>query len=371
MEQQLRAWLRICSFFGIYVSATKRRERNSARDVSGSAKSHAYWLQRGYNCLLFLSTSVVFACSLCGTKYPAGLELNWIAVIILFVTRFGTNAFILIEAVCKQQQHADFLKMLQAIEVSMRLRLKWRVDSATLLLQIKRLLKYHLVLSVLGTLPFMVATFIFANRGGYFWHGLWFICSIRVRTLQLLVYLRILRHYLSGIYLQLQQLVAYHRTPQRRLLDFDYGQLGTLRRLLDIKEIYMLLHEAFDLLNAFAGWSLFGIAITYVLDLSSNFYWLLQSFDNFHNRRYYYLGDLWWFLPVTALVCDLCYLCNNCRQLVCVYVLRAIKIKHSILIGLHCDAFAKSTYSLEFNKRKTTISIDFAAIRHAIAVATY
>lgn len=329
MEQQLQAWLRICTFFGGYVSARKYTDGDKSIDGRGSANSRAYWLQRAYNCLLFLSICVVFACSLCWLTIPPGLELNWVAVSILFATRFITNAFILMEAVCKQQQHANFLKALQAIETSLRLRLKWRVESTTLLSQIKRMLKYHLALSVLGMVPFMVATWVFVDYGGYFWQGLWYICSIRVRTLQLLVYLRILRHYLRDLCLQLQQLVAYHRTPQRCLLDFNYGRLGTLRHLLAIKETYMLFYEASELLNAFAGWSLFGIVITSVLDLSSNFYWLLQSFDNFHGRRYYFLADLWWFLPVIALICELCYLCDSCRQLVYVCILHARKNKIS------------------------------------------
>ncbi|XP_039960330.1 putative gustatory receptor 39b [Bactrocera tryoni] len=315
MEQQLQAWLRICSFFGIYVSATKCTDNDNIRDVRGHTNSRAYWLQRGYNWLLFLIICIVFGCSVCWQTIPPGLELNWIAVTILFATRLITNAFILMEAVWKQQQHEDFLKALQAIEASMQLRLKWRIDSATLLWQIKRLLKYHLAFSVLGIVPFMVATWVIRDYSGYFWQGLWYICSIRVRTLQLLVYLRILRHYLRDFCLQLQQLVAYRRTPQHRLLDFDYGRLDTLHQLLALKETYMLLYETFELLKDFAGWSLFGIVITSLLDLSSNFYWLLQSFDNFLGRRYYYLADLWWFLPVAALICELCYLCDNCRHL--------------------------------------------------------
>ncbi|XP_054086999.1 putative gustatory receptor 39b [Zeugodacus cucurbitae] len=312
MEQQLQVWLRICLFFGIYVSATKCMDRGEGNDV------RAYWLQRGYNCVLSVGFCAVFVCSIRWFTYPAGLELNWVVTTILFVSRFLTNALILMEAVYKQQQHAHFLQILQTLEASLWLQFKWRVESTTLLWQIKRSFKYHLALSALGILPFMVSTFVLLDYGGYFWQGLWFICSVRVRTLQLLVYLRILRHFLSGLCLQLQQLVAFRKTPQLRLLDFDYGRLGTLRHLLAIKEAYVLIYEAFALLNDFAGWSLYGILITYIFDLSSNFYWLLQSFDNFRGRRYYFLADLWWFLPITALVFDLCYLCDNCRQMGCI-----------------------------------------------------
>lgn len=134
------------------MSARKYTDGDKSIDGRGSANSRAYWLQRAYNCLLFLSICVVFACSLCWLTIPPGLELNWVAVSILFATRFITNAFILMEAVCKQQQHANFLKALQAIEASLRLRLKWRVESTTLLSQIKRMLKYHLIRARYGAI---------------------------------------------------------------------------------------------------------------------------------------------------------------------------------------------------------------------------
>lgn len=47
------------------------------------------------------------------------------------------------------------------------------------------------------------------------------------------------------------------------------------------------------------------------------------------------------------------------------------KIKYHILTGLYCGAFTKSADSLELSKRETAISIGFAAIRHAVAVAAH
>ncbi|XP_036338635.1 putative gustatory receptor 39b [Rhagoletis pomonella] len=325
MEQQLRSWLRFCVYFGIYLDATPSTYSNNSTNciqlnsticiTAKQSPNRHYTLQRCYNCLLCSISSALFVGSIYWHPFPEGLTLNWIAITILFTTRYIANLLILLDAVWKQRQHETFLLLLQEIEESFRLRLSWNARSFALLKQLKRFLIYQLVLSVIGLLPFMVATFVSVDYGGYFWRGVWFICTARVRTLQLLVYMQILRHFLFGLCAKLEQIVAYRMAPSRQLLDMDYGRLGTMAYFLAVREIYALLDKAFQLLNDFAGWSLLGIMTTFVLDLSSNFYWMLQSFDNFRGRRYYYLVDLWWFIPVATYVWYLCYLCDSCKQL--------------------------------------------------------
>ncbi|XP_004536481.1 putative gustatory receptor 39b [Ceratitis capitata] len=319
MEQQLQAWLRYCVYFGIYVNATPSTERVSSTELCWATKQlyrkRNFYHPRAYIYFLACITCIAFALSLVWHTYPPDLQLNWIATCILFISRYVTNSLILLEALRKRREHDEFLKLLVEIEASLRIRLHWQVESRQLLAQIKGFLKFQLVLSFLGLLPFMVFSLIVVEYGGYFWQGLWFICTARLRTLQLLVYLRILRHYLRGLCLKLRQIMEFHMAPSCRLLDIDYGRLGTLKCLLAVKETYTLIHEAIQLLNYFAGLSLWGIIISCVLDLSSNFYWVLQSFDNFHGRRYYYLIDLWWFVPVTVLVWELCYVCDDCMRL--------------------------------------------------------
>ncbi|XP_053949407.1 putative gustatory receptor 39b [Anastrepha ludens] len=325
MQQQLRIWLCVCVFFGIYIRATKNTSSNNSTHliVVGSAicwttkqqSNRTYYFQCCYNYFLWCGTCVTFVASIYWYSYPPDIRFNWIASTILFTSRFLTNLLILMETFWEKQQHDTFLILLQEIEDSLRLRLRWDTQRPLLLRHLQRFLIYQIALSLIGTVPSMAASFIFVNYGGYLWRGLWFICAIRVRTLQLLVYLYVLHHYLEGLCKKLHQIVAFRMAPSRQLLDVDYGKLGTLEYFIAAREIYTLLYKAFRLLNDFAGWSLFGIVISYMLDISSNFYWLLLSFDDAQNRRFYYWADLWWFLPVISCVGYLCYWCNCCKQL--------------------------------------------------------
>ncbi|XP_053949411.1 putative gustatory receptor 39b [Anastrepha ludens] len=332
MENQLRAWLRYCIFFGVYLNASNESANQttppppSTLEAPRIQRNNQAWLEntKAYSCNFFLQRfHVCFLLStLCGLyihglywrDYIPELMLTWIAATMIFTSQVGTNFFIIMEAVCKRSQHEAFLVLLDEIEVALKLRLRQDVQPIALVKNVRTSLLYLVTLSLLA-LGIFIVTSMWLNYIGYFWHGLWSILTMRVRIIQLVIYVRTLRHYLECLCVKLRQIVAYRMAPEQRLLDIDYEKLESLEYLLAIKEIYALLHKAFQLLNNFAGWSLFSITVCYLFDFTCNMYWTLLSLDGYARRRYYYIAGPASMIPLIVIVGHLCYLCDNCKKL--------------------------------------------------------
>lgn len=324
MEHELRHWLRLCIFFGIYLRQPKLENAVASSTLTLPTKSRSgrhrdkqrlpmppYY----YLCLIALTLCALYLHGLYHCGSLPTLMLTWVASVILFSLQVLTNLLILMETACWRMQHAAFLQTLGQIEDALKLRLRANVYKPALLRDLRCLIGCCAVCSLLGLLLFMIST-LWLNYIGLFWHGLWSILTMRVRIIQLLLYVRILQHYLECLYTKLRQIVAYRLAPQQQLLDIDYMKLASWESLLAIKEIYSLIYGAFHLLNYFAGWSLFGIVTCYMFDVSCNVYWTLLSLDGYQNRRYYYVAGPLTLLPLLAIICYLCFLCGRCSDLV-------------------------------------------------------
>ncbi|XP_004536478.1 putative gustatory receptor 39b [Ceratitis capitata] len=315
MEEQLCGWLRVCIVFGIYM----RPPNDRVGDINGKAsiRSTRQLLppQQLYICLIALTLCALYIHGLCWCGSLPTLQLTWVASLILFSFQVLTNFLILMETVWRHRQHAAFLQLLAQIEVALKLRLRQCTHSAALQRNLCYIIVRLVVFSLVTLILFMI-TSIWLNYIGFFWNGLWSILTMRIRVIQLLLYVRMLQHYLECLCVKLQQVVEFHVSPQRQLLDIDYSRLTTVEYLLAIKEVYTLIHDAFQLLNYCAGWSLFGIVVCFMFDVSCNVYWTVLSLDNWQNRRYYYIAGPVALLPLLVIICYLCVLCGKCKELV-------------------------------------------------------
>ncbi|XP_054087007.1 putative gustatory receptor 39b [Zeugodacus cucurbitae] len=339
MEHELRHWLRLCTFFGIYrgplkqefiVTRTTLTLPKNSSSCRRSATRHLLPPQHCYICLIALTLGALYVHGLhyCGSL-PT-LLLTWVASVVLFSLQVLTNLLILMETVCRRTQHAAFLQLLEQIEDAFKLRLRLNVHKNALLRDLRWLSGCFVVCSLVFWLLFVISTH-WLNYIGFFWYGLWSILTMRVRIIQLLLYVRILQHYLECLHAKLRQIVAYQLAPQEQLLDIDYVKLTSVEALLAIKDIYTLIYGAFHLLNSFAGWSLFGIVSCYIFDVSCNIYWTLLSLDGWSNRRYYYMAGPLALLPLLAIVCYLCYICGKCKELArrIAFLLNQLKVMRS------------------------------------------
>ncbi|XP_049310815.1 putative gustatory receptor 39b [Bactrocera dorsalis] len=326
MEHELRHWLRVCMFFGIYQrqpkpafavargTLTLPTESHGCRRSDHSDKRRLLTPSHCHLCLIALMLCVIYVHGLHRCGGMPTLMLTWVASVILFSLQVLTNLLILMETVRRRAQHAAFLQTLAAIEDALKLRLRVNVQKRALLHDLRCLIGCFALCSLVGLLLFIISTH-WLNYIGFFWHGFWSILTMRVRIIQLLLYVRILQHYLECLYVKLREIVAYHLAPEELLLDINHVRLASLDSLLAVKETYTLIYGAFHMLNYFAGWSLFGIVNCYMFDVSCNVYWTLLSLDGYQNRRYYYVAGPVALLPLVAIVCYLCFLCERCQDL--------------------------------------------------------
>lgn len=337
MERQLRGWLRYCVYFGIYVGVYEDTSATTISETGGDTNNkialcaiqrchgqRPQWYRgqqnnkifRQQRLYLWFLTLVLYTVYFLGlytrSSYPG---ISWVAATILFTVHVLTMTLLMREAWCKQAQHDLFLQILEEIETALRLRLRHNVQSAQLLCDLRRLIVYLSVISALGFALFALTT-MWLSYVDYFWFGFWLIIIIRVRVIQLIVYLCILRHFLRCLCAQLRLIVAYHTARGQTILDVDGVHLRSLKCLLAVKEIYELLHREFQLLNEFAGWSLFTSISSYLLDAICTLYWMLLSLDGFVRRRNYEIAGIFVLLPLALFLWYLMFLCDNCKQLV-------------------------------------------------------
>ncbi|XP_054087005.1 putative gustatory receptor 39b [Zeugodacus cucurbitae] len=310
MEDYLRLWLRGCTVFGIYVSPTSDLLWLPPKDnglyqawIEEKTTRSKYLLQRLYLATLSIIVCALYLHGLYAREIKHGFVVTWLVATLVYTSRLLTHLSIIMAALWKREQHESFLQLLQQIEVSLKLRLKCNTR--------QRALRHSFFFSV------------WLNDIGYYWHAAWSIITLRVRILQLLIYARILRHYLECVCVKLRQVVACRTMPANQLLDINYEKLESLEFLLAIKENYALIFKAVQLLNDFAGWSLFGIILVYMLDFTCHVYWSLLGLDGYNSPYTYFVGTPA-VLPFSVIVCHLCYVCDKCKQLVCYYIAELI-----------------------------------------------
>ncbi|XP_054086998.1 putative gustatory receptor 39b [Zeugodacus cucurbitae] len=321
MELQLRRWLRYSLIFGLYMSPTQETQYINRRTTP---KKRLAWLGRRqilqpqhlkiiYLHLLLIGICVVFVKAIASRKPIPGIASEVVTTMILSLQAVS-SLIIAAEGLWCPQQHETFLRLLQEIEFSLKLRLRENVKIHSLPSRVLWLLKYMLWLSLI-CFGMAIYNFRQLQHVGYFWYSLGYNVIMRLRIIQLCVYVCVLGHYMECLCLKLQQLVAYRTAPNQQLLDIDYEKLKTPEYLRDIKHVYDLLYKAFEQLNAFAGWSLFTIITCYILDYGSALYWVLLSWEGYLESCSYYVPGFWWLLPMTAIIWHICYMCHNCKQL--------------------------------------------------------
>ncbi|XP_054087008.1 putative gustatory receptor 39b [Zeugodacus cucurbitae] len=378
MEDYLRLWLRGCAVFGIYVSPTSDfqwlpQNKNGLHQAWMEEKTtrSKYLLQRLYLATLSIIVCALYLHGLYAREIEHGLAVTWLVATLVYTSQVLTHLSIFMAALWKRDQHESFLQLLQQIEVSLKLHLKCNTQLRALRHSLRLLLFGLVLLSVVGLCVFTVVS-VWLNDIGYYWHAAWSIITLRVRILQLLIYARILRHYLECVCVKLRQVVACRTMPANRLLDINYEKLESLEFLLAIKDNYALIFKAVQLLNDFAGWSLFGIILVYMLDFTCHVYWSLLGLDGYNSPYTYFVGTPA-VLPFSVIVCHLCYVCDKCKQLVCT-IFRAFNKelkKLSIFSECHNNGFSKQIDHHKINTAAETLQQRGLSVLHSITARAY
>ncbi|XP_017474691.1 PREDICTED: putative gustatory receptor 23a [Rhagoletis zephyria] len=240
--------------------------------------------------------------------------LSWMVATIFYSSQAFSNLVIIAEGIWRQQEHEEFLRLLQEIELSLKLRLKQDVNLDGCVRKVRFLLNYLLWMSLI-CYCLNIYNVVSLEYNAYFWNRLWFVFTMRFRLIQLLLYVRVLQHYMECLCMKVQQIVELRMAPSRQLMDVNYEKLQSLEYLQAVKEIYALLFREFQLLNDFAGWSLFGLITNYAFEFGCTVYWIIISFEGYLEHRNYYIITFLWIFTMSVVVCHISLLCDKCKKL--------------------------------------------------------
>ncbi|XP_073828632.1 putative gustatory receptor 39b [Musca autumnalis] len=139
------------------------------------------------------------------------------------------------------------------------------------------------------------------------------IFAMRLRFLQLQMYVELLNHYLWSLNEKLQQVVSLKTNHDGQLLDIDYKHLETLEYLNHIKELYSSIYEAFHCLNEFGQASMFAVTASYFLDCTCHIYWCLLALDKLFPAGSI-VSSVITIIPLSLNTYKFCYTCQLVKQ---------------------------------------------------------
>ncbi|XP_005191420.2 putative gustatory receptor 39b [Musca domestica] len=300
MDEDLKFVLNCCTAFGIYIPQTKYGSRR--------------WK---IGCTIYTSFLMVILSSICVLGvFMSPLEndyiISWFVSAFVFVSQIFSHLVMMWECLAKQREHTEFLRLLDEIEVAFKLKLRTDIGRDLLAQKLRRILFSLAAISILGLIIFGIHT-SFMDDQGYFWWALFAILAMRMRFLQLQMYVELLNHYLWSLNRKLQQVVCLKTEEEAQLLDVDYKQLETLEYLNHIKELYSSIYEAFHCLNEFGQASMFAVTASYFLDCTCHIYWCLLALDKLFPSASIVLS-ISTIIPLSLNSYKFCYTCQLVKQ---------------------------------------------------------
>ncbi|XP_061403037.1 putative gustatory receptor 39b [Musca vetustissima] len=260
---------------------------------------------------------MIILCSICVLGvFMSPLEndyiISWFVSAFVFVSQIFSHLVMMWECLAKQKEHTEFLRLLNEIEVTFKLKLRADIGLYAMTEKLRKILITLAAVSVIGLIIFGIHN-SFMNDQGYFWWALFAILAMRMRFLQLQMYVELLNHYLCSLNRKLQQVVCLKTQEESQLLDVNYKQLQTLEYLNHIKELYSSIYEAFHCLNEFGQASMFAVTASYFLDCTCHIYWCLLALDKLFPAGSIVLS-ISTIIPLSLNSYKFCYTCQLVKQ---------------------------------------------------------
>lgn len=174
----------------------------------------------------------------------------------------------------------------------------------------------------------------YLERLGSFWyHCLFSIWIMRLRCVQVLFFVYLLRARLIHVNDKVKEILIIRNLHTANgntindaksivfVMDTINSKYSTYDRLLNLKQIYGELYEICELINVTFGWSLLAIITQCFVDFTSNSYWtflaLEQSPPNIANA----LDCISLLIPIVIILSLLAYYCSSCSRYVMIFTI--------------------------------------------------
>lgn len=268
MESDLRILLNFCAAFGIY---TKKSQRKWPKILNRFA--HAYPL------VLIIILALQTACALLTIRFPSDFAVTGFVAALVFLSQMITQFCALLEGIVKREHHEEFLRLLNEIEITLKLKLKCNIRQTGHIDKLHKKLSLLIFILLFGIVIFAV-NFALITKPGYYWWAQIAVITMRLRFFQLLFYIENLKIFMFALNGKLKQVVSLKCETSKQLLDIDYRSLKSIETLKTLRDLYSCIHKAFQNLNDFAQLSLLAGTASYFVDFTCHLYWALLALSN-------------------------------------------------------------------------------------------
>lgn len=151
------------------------------------------------------------------------------------------------------------------------------------------------------------------NRLGSFWyHCLFSIWIMRLRCVQVLFFVYLLRARLILVNDKVKEILAARNLHTGN----TNAKYSTYYRLLNLKQIYGELYEICELINITFGWSLLAIITQCFIDFTSNSYWTFLALEQPVPDTANAVDCIGLLVPIVIILSLLAYYCSSCSRYV-------------------------------------------------------
>lgn len=201
--------------------------------------------------------------------------------------------------------------------------LKIRLNNSIAYNQEKRaiFIRILFIIIVLLTIKFIFIihhSMVVNDRYIRFWiHNLYSIWIMRLRCIQVLFFVYLLRARLNMLIEQLKKTAEESNgklSPQHIVIStISHRKRKLFGRMKSVKQIYSELHDTSELINIAFGWSLLAITTESFITFLSNSYWLFRVLEA-KMETYYILDCIFLITPITIILIIMAYYCSSCSH---------------------------------------------------------
>lgn len=167
--------------------------------------------------------------------------------------------------------------------------------------------------------------------GGFWFHCLFSIWIMRLRCIQVLFFVYLLRARLILVNDKVKEILAARNQHTGNtnewqpitgdsnivfVLDTPNSKHSTYDRLLNLKQIYGELYEICELINVTFGWSLLAIITQCFIDFTSNSYWTFLALEQPIPDTANAIDCISLLVPIVIILSLLAYYCSSCSRYV-------------------------------------------------------
>ncbi|XP_055294772.1 putative gustatory receptor 2a [Sitodiplosis mosellana] len=240
-----------------------------------------------------------------------------------------THLIIVVQSLFYRKSQTKLIQKFSQVDrlfnTKLQIFMSYRKEKQALFIRFSLLLSIFVAIKV-GLMVHLHST---GRLGSFWYHCLFSIWIMRLRSVQVLFFVYLLRARLILVNDKVKEILAARNihtgstnewqpiTDTRDIvfvLDTSNAKYSTYDRLLNLKQIYGELFEICELINVTFGWSLLAIITQCFIDFTSNSYWTFLALEQKVPDTANAVDCIGLLVPIVIILSLLAYYCSSCSR---------------------------------------------------------